>query len=218
LSVLRKNGFPCGEEEEAAQAGRVDPVGDLVEIGQFAEADRDQLLALTLWLATSMSSRRDEDVIMADRGPLAWAPVRLSTQHVEFDTCSMKTDVEVHGAFEIISKDGLTRIEKDKNLIGIVNQGRFKLLADECTARRIDLEYLCVSMPEWISHVERHEGGRGFGSHQFWHGLRMALDLDGIIGCCPLVAPSSFPYSSWDGTSADWGYLLRPGRPVYDLL
>jgi hypothetical protein len=46
----------------------------------------------------------------------------------------MKMDVEVHGAFEIISKDGLTRIEKDKNLIGIVNQGRFKLLADECTA------------------------------------------------------------------------------------
>ncbi len=112
------------------------------------------------------------------------------------------------GGFEIIIKDGLTRIEKDRNLIGIVNQSRFKFLADECTARRIDLEYLCVSMSERIAHVERHEGARGFGSHQFWHGLRMALDLDGIIGCCPLVAPSSFPYSSWDGTSADWGYLL----------
>ncbi len=36
-------------------------------------------------------------------------------------------------------------------------------------------------MPERIAHVEKHEGGRGFGSHQFWHGLRMALDLDGII-------------------------------------
>jgi hypothetical protein len=46
----------------------------------------------------------------------------------------------------------------------------------------------------------------------------MALDLDGIIGCCPLVAPSSFPNSLWDGTLADWGYLLRPGRPVYDLV
>jgi hypothetical protein len=42
LSVLRKNGFPCREEEEEA-AGSVDPVGDLVEIGQFAEANRDQL-------------------------------------------------------------------------------------------------------------------------------------------------------------------------------
>ena len=48
----------------------------------------------------------------------------------------------------------------------------------------------------------------------------MALDLDVIIGCCPPVAPSSFPYSLWNGTvtSADWGYLLQPGRPVYDLL
>ncbi len=110
MSVLRKDGFPCGGEKEAA--GSVDPVGDLVEIGQFAEADRDRLLTLTLWLATRMRSRRDEDVIMTDRGPLAW--VRLSMEHVEFDTCSMETDVEVHGAFEIISKDGLTRIEKDK--------------------------------------------------------------------------------------------------------
>ncbi len=71
------------------------------------------------------------------------------------------------------------RIEKDSNLIGIANQGRFKFLAHECTALRIDLEYLCVSMPKRIAHVERHEGGGGFGSHQFWHGLTVALDLDG---------------------------------------
>jgi hypothetical protein len=110
LSVLCKNGFPCREEEEAA--GSVDPVGDLVEIGQFTEPDRDQLPTLTLWLATSMRSHRDEDVIMADLSPLAWAPVRLSTEHVEFDTCSMEMDVQVHGAFEIISNDGLTRIDR----------------------------------------------------------------------------------------------------------
>ncbi len=111
-------------------------------------------MTLTLWLATSMMSRRDEDVIMADRGPLAWAPVLLSTEHVEFDNCSMET--------EIISKDGLTRIEKDRSLIGIVNQGRFKFLADEYIVRRIDLEYLCVPMPKRIAHVERHEEGSGF--------------------------------------------------------
>jgi hypothetical protein len=75
---------------------------------------------------------------MADRGPLAWAPVRLSTEYVEFDTGIMETGVQVHGAFEIISKDGLTRIEKDRSPIGIVNQGRFKFLTDECTAGRID--------------------------------------------------------------------------------
>ncbi len=71
--------------------------------------------------------------------------------------------------------------EKDRSLIGIVNQGRFKFLADKCTEQRIDLEFLCVSMPERIAHLERHQGGRGFGSHQFWHGLRTALDLDGIL-------------------------------------
>ena len=54
--------------------------------------------------------------------------------------------------------------------------------------------------------------------HQLWHGLRVALDSDGIIGCCPLVAPSSFMYSSWDGVSTDWGYQRQPSRPIFDLL
>jgi hypothetical protein len=58
---------------------------------------------------------------------------------------------------------------------------------------------------------------RGFDSQQFWHGLRIALNLDGVIGYCPLMAPSSFAFSSWDGMSADWGYQLRPNRPVFDL-
>ncbi len=46
----------------------------------------------------------------------------------------------------------------------------------------------------------------------------MVLDLDSIIGCCPLVAPSSFPYSSWDGIQADWGYSLLPKLPIFVLL
>ncbi len=32
------------------------------------------------------------------------------------------------------------------------------------------------------------------------------------------MALSSFAFSSWDGMSADWGYQLRPNRPVFDLL
>ncbi len=71
-----------------------------------------QLLTLTLWLASSMRSRLNEGVIMADRRPLAWAPIRLSTEHVKFDTSSLETDVQVHGPFKIISKDGLTRSKK----------------------------------------------------------------------------------------------------------
>ncbi len=80
----------------------------------------------------------------------------------------------------------------------MVTQGRFRLLEAEYQALGIATEYLCDSIPEWIAHVEKHELTRGFGSAQFWHGLslRVALDSEGIIGCCPLVAPSSFRYSS----------------------
>ena len=216
LTVLQKNGFPCRVEEESA--GRIDPVVDLVEIGQFANADRNQLLCLTMWLAASVRTCGTADVIMADRSPLAWAPVRLSTEHVEFDNSSLETEEQVCEAFTFTSKDGLTRVERDKNLIGIIGQGRFRLLANECAARGIELDCLGACIPGWTAHVERYEKTKGFGSHQFWNGLRVALELDGIIGCCPLVAPSSLPYSSWDGMSADWGCQLLPKRPIYDFL
>ncbi len=50
---------------------RIDPVIDLVEIGQYAGASRDQLLRLTLWLATSMTGRQDDvAMVPADQGPL----------------------------------------------------------------------------------------------------------------------------------------------------
>jgi ribonuclease HI len=124
----------------------------------------------------------------------------------------------VYEAFTFTSKDGLTRVERDKNLIGIISQGRFRLLANECAARGIELDCLGACIPGWTAHVERYEKTKGFGSHQFWNGLRVALELDGIIGCCPLVAPSSLPYSSWDGMSADWGCQLLPKRPIYDFL
>jgi hypothetical protein len=103
-------------------------------------------------------------------------------------------------------------------LRALVSQGRFKFLAAECVERNIALEFLCEGIPVWVSHVEKHESSRGFLSHHFDHGLRVALDLDGIIGCCPLAAPSSFPYSSWDGVSADWGNLFLPNRKIFVLL
>ena len=218
LAVLSRKGFPCSMETEST--GRIDPVTDLVEIGQYADADRETLLQLTIWLATSLRSCRDKDAEMAleDRGPLSWAPVRLSEENIEFDTSCLETAEARHGDFRLMTKDSLTRIERDGSIIGTVSQGRFRLLEAECMARKIALEYLCESIPEWIAHVELHESSRGFGSHQFWHGLRIALNSDGVIGCCPLMAPSSFAFSSWDGMSADWGYQLRPNRPVFDLL
>ncbi len=60
-----------------------------------------------------------------------------------------------------------------------------RILEAEYQAREIATKYLCNSILGWIAHVEKHEIKRGFGSHQFWHRLRVALDSDGIIGCCP---------------------------------
>ena len=76
--------------------------------------------------------------------------------------------------------------------MGIISQRRYRLLEAECVTRQIPVEYLCDYILEGIAYVEKHESKRGFGSHQFWHGLKIALDSDGIIGCCPLMAPSSF--------------------------
>ncbi len=54
LSILNKNGFPCGMEVETGC--RIDPVSDFVKIGQHADATRNQLLRLTMLLTTSMRS------------------------------------------------------------------------------------------------------------------------------------------------------------------
>ena len=146
-AVLSRKGFPCSMENEST--GRIDPVTDLVEIGQYADADRDTLLQLTIWLATSLRSCRDQDTEMAleDRGPLSWAPVRLSEEHIEFDTSCLETAEARHGDFRLMTKDSLTRIERDGSIIGTVSQGRFRLLEAECMARKIALEYLCESIP-----------------------------------------------------------------------
>ncbi len=64
----------------------------------------------------------------------------------------------------MIHKDSQTRIEREGRLLG-------RLLEAECVARQMPIEYLCDSVPEGIAHVEKHESKRGFGSHQFWHGL-----------------------------------------------
>ena len=99
-----------------------------------------------------------------------------------------------------------------------VAQGRYRLLEAECLSKRVPIEYLCESILEMAAHVEKYESQRPFGSRQFWHGIRVALNADGIIGCCPLMAPSSFAYASWTGTSADWGSPDRSSRLIYSLL
>ncbi len=79
----------------------MDLVTDLIEIGQYADASREQLLVLTLCLAPSLWSCRDDDAAMADRGPPTWEPVRLSTDSVEFDSSCLGAEVEVHDGWTV---------------------------------------------------------------------------------------------------------------------
>ena len=97
---------------------------------------------------------------MADRGPLTWAPIQLSTQRVVFDTSCMESVSETHGGYVCTAKDSVIRVESDGHLRALVNQGRFRLLAAECVSRNIELEFLCEGLPAWISHVEKHESSR----------------------------------------------------------
>ena len=53
LVVLSRSCFTCWIEQETTRA---DPVADLIGIGQFAGASREQLLKLTLWLAQTLPS------------------------------------------------------------------------------------------------------------------------------------------------------------------
>jgi hypothetical protein len=158
---------------EVDTGSRIDPVADLVGIGWYAEATRDQLLRLTLWHPASMRSCRDETMAIAqvDQGPLTWAPVRLSVNNVQFDDSCLDAEVRIYAAYKVTTKDSCTKIEQNGNLIGTVNQCRFRLLEAECQARGIAPVYLCDSIPTWIAHVKeglripsvlaRTEGGPG---------------------------------------------------------
>ncbi len=193
------NCFPCSRKSKLP--ARMDLVTDLIEIGQYAHASREQLLALTLWLIPSLGSCRD-DAAMADSGLLTWEPVRFCTDHVEFDSSCLGAEVGVHDGGAVTHQDSATQLEGKGNLKGTITQCCYRLLETECLSKRVPIEYLCERILEMDAHVEKHESQWPFGSHQFWHGIGVALNADGIIGCCPLMAPCSFAYASWTGISA----------------
>ncbi len=72
----------------------------------------------------------DEAVAMApaDLDSLAWVPVQLRVDNIEFDTSCLGAAVTMHVPFKLKTKDSLNKIERDGSLIGTVNQGRFRLL------------------------------------------------------------------------------------------
>jgi hypothetical protein len=70
--------------------------------------------------------------------------------------------VQVHNVFKTNSKDGLTRIESYGNLISVINQSYFRLLAAECLAWLIE-QYDCI--PACVTNVEKNSVNRELGSH-----------------------------------------------------
>ncbi len=138
----------------------MDPVtqADLTEIGQYADASREQLLALNLWLAPSLWSCRDDDAPMADRGPITWKPVQLSTDHVKFDSSCLGAEVEVHDGWTVTHQDSTTQIKCEGDLKGNITQCRYRLLEAECLSKRLPIEsrYLCESILEMAANVEKH--------------------------------------------------------------
>ena len=74
-----------------------------------------------------------------------------------------------------------------------------------------------VRSAAWVDKVEKEEASKGVPSAQFWKGFRMALDLDCVIGCSPLVTQSSFP-QALNGRGEGWGTSQPPPSLVYNLL
>ncbi len=62
---------------------------DLVGIGEFAGAERGVLPPHYI--------QGTEDARMADRGPLTWALIQVSTERVVFDTSCLECVSETHG-------------------------------------------------------------------------------------------------------------------------
>jgi hypothetical protein len=54
------------------------------------------------------------------------------------------------------------------------------MLEADCLSKMVPIEYLCERILEMATHVEQYEIWRPFGSRQFWHGIRLALDANGI--------------------------------------
>ncbi len=96
-------------------------------------------------------------MIPADRYPLTWAQVQLSVHKIEFDNSCLVAEVQIHCSFKATTKDSLIRIKRDGCLIGIVNQGRFRLLEAEYRTRRLSTYYPATPIPGWITHVEKHQ-------------------------------------------------------------
>ena len=215
LNLLSRHGLVSSLDLSCGGVRQTGPIMDLVALGHFPEATPDCLRSLCLGLAPYLTTARAEGAPIGDPDPLSWAAVRLSTDRVTFtfkDDSAQTTQV---GPYSVAIKDGLTYVKRDDGHAVTLNQGRWGLLSTT-----YDSQDLCAALPSWAAQVEKEESTRGVPSHQFWFHVRSVLKADGIVGCNPLVAPSSFPVAvrCW-GLVEGWGHSApHPTRIMHCLL
>ena len=215
LSTMRAHGLVSLADSSHVASRRTAPIADIVALGHCPAISADCLRSLCLALAPHLGSatapRADVDV-----SPLTWEPVRLAVDRVEFAWLDDTAGTETLGQYTATTRDGLTRIQEGDKHVATVSQGRWGLLKSAYDARDV-----CAALPAWAAQVDKEETSKGVASAQFWHGVRAVLDAECVVGCNPLVAPSSFPVAirSW-GTLEGWGHpwAAPPSRVMYCLL
>jgi hypothetical protein len=152
--------------------------------------------------------------------PLQLAPVILTRELVEFHTEDISARTTHTGPYYTVTRDGLTRITKDGNHVATITQGRWALLTAAYDLE-VDSEEMCRALPAWTAALEQQEQTRGVPSAQFWYGIKQITGSKCIIGCHPLVAPSSFEQAFWTlGGREGWGHSqsLTLDGVTYNLL
>ena len=213
--TMQLHGLESLTSEENLGNRHLAPIIDVLALGQCPEVSIDCLKSLCMALAPHLRST-SERMVEPDGGPLTWSPVRLAVDKVEFIWTDTTAGSKEIGQYTVATKDGLTRVSLGSRHMATLSQGRWGILT-----AAYDPEDVCAALPAWVAQVEKDEATKGVATSQFWHGVRAALNAECIVGCNPLVAPSSFPIAlrCW-GTLEGWGHswAIPPTRVVYNLL
>ena len=217
-NLLQRHGLVSSFDHDNWQERQTGPILDMLALGHSPDVTADCLRELCIGLAPYLRTTTSADVdadMRDDENPLTWAPVRLSTERVAFQFTDETAKTEIHGPYQVEIKDGLTRVTQADRHVATLAQGRWAMLV-----AGYDPQDLCAALPGWAAQAEKEESSRGVASQQFWHGIRAVLEADGIVGCNPLLAPSSFPVAvrCW-GLVEGWGHSApHPTRVMHCLL
>ena len=215
IHIMRAHGLMSLADSSDQASRRTAPIADVLALGHCPTIAADCLRSLCLALAPHLRTMIEPPAEL-DGGPLTWAPVQVTVDKVEFVWLDETAGTETCGEYTETTLDGLVRITEGDRHVATVAQGRWGLLKGAYDARDA-----CAVLPAWVAQVEKEEDTKGVASAQFWSGVHAVLNAECIVGCNPLVAPSSFPVAirSW-GTLEGWGHpwAASPSRVVYCLL